>query len=95
MFSVCGWAGGFDKEPHQCLHILTSALIFTTKLNHNELIIDFRKKGRGKTPIYINGVEVQRVKSVKFLRVTTTDKLPWNYHIDATVKTAQQHLFFL
>eukprot|EP00061_Rhincodon_typus_P009863 g33683.t1 len=36
-----------------------------------ELIIDLRKKGGViYAPIYINGPEVQRVKSIKFLRVT-------------------------
>eukprot|EP00061_Rhincodon_typus_P016070 g44089.t1 len=33
-----------------------------------ELIIDFRKKGGEHPPIYINGTEVERVESIKFLR---------------------------
>eukprot|EP00061_Rhincodon_typus_P007169 g28574.t1 len=60
-----------------------------------ELIIDFRKKGGEHTPIYTNGTEVERVESVKFLGVTITDNLSWNSHVDATVKKAQQYLFFL
>eukprot|EP00061_Rhincodon_typus_P007557 g29368.t1 len=60
-----------------------------------ELIIDFRKKGGEHLPIYINGTEVERVKSIKFLRVAITDNLSWTSHIDATVKKAQQCLFFL
>eukprot|EP00061_Rhincodon_typus_P012385 g38085.t1 len=32
-----------------------------------ELIIDFRTKRGEHAPIYINGTEVERVKSVKFL----------------------------
>eukprot|EP00061_Rhincodon_typus_P002075 g16549.t1 len=58
-------------------------------------IIDFRKKGGEYTPIYINGTAVERVKSIKFLGVTITDDLSWAPHVDAMVKKAQQHLFFL
>eukprot|EP00061_Rhincodon_typus_P004300 g22245.t1 len=53
-----------------------------------------RKKGGGHTPIYINGAEVERVKSVKILGVTITDNLSWTSRVDTTVKKAQC-LFFL
>eukprot|EP00061_Rhincodon_typus_P008230 g30658.t1 len=59
-----------------------------------ELIIVLRKKGGEHAPIYINGTQVERVESVKFLRVTITDNLSWTSHVDVTVKKAQQHLFF-
>eukprot|EP00061_Rhincodon_typus_P008469 g31097.t1 len=54
-----------------------------------------RKKGGEHAPIHINGAEVERIKSIKFLGVTITDNLPWTSHVDATVKKAQQFLFFL
>eukprot|EP00061_Rhincodon_typus_P004796 g23450.t1 len=60
-----------------------------------ELIFDFRKKGGEHAPIYINRAEVERVRSIKFLRVTITDDLSWTSHGDATIKMAQQRLFFL
>eukprot|EP00061_Rhincodon_typus_P013521 g39931.t1 len=60
-----------------------------------ELIIDFRKKGGEHTPIYIDGTEVERVKSINFLGVTITDDLSLTSHINATVKKTQQCLFFL
>eukprot|EP00061_Rhincodon_typus_P000960 g13288.t1 len=60
-----------------------------------ELIINFRKKGGEHAPIYINGTEVERVESIKFLGVTITNNLSWTSHIDATVKKTQQRLFFL
>eukprot|EP00061_Rhincodon_typus_P013089 g39248.t1 len=53
------------------------------------------KKGGGHAPIYINSVEVERVKSIKFLGVTIINKLSWTSHADVTVKKAQQRLFFL
>eukprot|EP00061_Rhincodon_typus_P007903 g30043.t1 len=58
-------------------------------------MIDFRKKGGEHALIDINGTEFERVKSIKFLGVTITDNLPWTSHVDATVKKAQQRLFFL
>eukprot|EP00061_Rhincodon_typus_P004681 g23174.t1 len=58
-----------------------------------ELIINFRKKGE-QSPIYINS-EVESVKSIKFPGVTITNDLFWTSHVNATVKKAQQHLFFL
>ncbi|XP_048449038.1 voltage-dependent L-type calcium channel subunit beta-2-like [Rhincodon typus] len=59
-----------------------------------ELIIDFRKKGGQHSPININGGEFEQDESIKFLGVTITDNLSWTSHVDATVKKAQQRLFF-
>eukprot|EP00061_Rhincodon_typus_P016958 g45438.t1 len=53
-----------------------------------------RKKG-GEHPSASTELEVMRVKSIKFLRVTITVDLPWISHINATVKKAQQCLLFL
>eukprot|EP00061_Rhincodon_typus_P018262 g47365.t1 len=66
--------------------------------NENNLslnIIDFRMKGGEHVPIYINGSEVERVKSVSFLGVKITDGLSWTAHVNVTVKKAQQCHFFL
>eukprot|EP00061_Rhincodon_typus_P014259 g41175.t1 len=60
-----------------------------------ELIIDFRKKRGEHVPIYINGTEVQRVESVKFLGMMKTNNLSWTSHVGATVKWTQQRVFFL
>eukprot|EP00061_Rhincodon_typus_P013678 g40203.t1 len=64
-------------------------------LKTEEMIIDFRKKGGERAPIYINRTEVDRVKSIKLLGETITNNLSWASHIDVMVKKAQQHLFFL
>eukprot|EP00061_Rhincodon_typus_P003637 g20573.t1 len=58
------------------------------------LIINFRKNGGEYAPININGTEVERVESIKFLGVTITDKLSWTSQT-VTVKKTQQCLFFL
>ena len=44
--------------------------------------------------VYINGDEVERVKSFKFLGVQITNNLSWSPHADTIVKKAHQHLYF-
>eukprot|EP00061_Rhincodon_typus_P005269 g24571.t1 len=97
---VVGWISNNDKSKYRreieglvmwCNENNLSLNIGKTK----ELIIDFRKKGREHIPICINRTEVERVKSIKFPRVTITDDLSWTSHVDGTVKKAQQCLFFL
>eukprot|EP00061_Rhincodon_typus_P015124 g42632.t1 len=55
---------------------------------------DFRKKGREHIPIYVNRAEIETMESVTFLGVTITNNLSWTSHVDATIKAAQQCLFF-
>eukprot|EP00061_Rhincodon_typus_P003204 g19532.t1 len=51
---------------------------------------------RRHAPVYINGTDAKRMKSIKFLGVTiTNNNLSWCSQTDVTVKKAQQHLFFL
>eukprot|EP00061_Rhincodon_typus_P008510 g31189.t1 len=52
-------------------------------------------KEGGHVPIYINGAEMERVQSVNFLGTAMTNNLSWTFSINAIVKKAQQHLFFL
>eukprot|EP00061_Rhincodon_typus_P002682 g18206.t1 len=60
-----------------------------------ELVVDFRKQCGGHAPVCINGAEVEVVESFEFLRVNVTNNLSWPIHVDATVKKANQHLYFL
>eukprot|EP00061_Rhincodon_typus_P016430 g44644.t1 len=67
---------------------VTFALLLSYNPSHSnakfgktkELIINFRKKGREHILIYVNGTEVERVKSIKFLGVMITDELSWASH---------------
>ena len=60
-----------------------------------ELIVDFRKKAGTHTPIHINGTEVERVTSFKFLGVHISEDLSWTLNTSTLVKKAHQRLFFL
>ncbi|KAI4895073.1 hypothetical protein NFI96_006521 [Prochilodus magdalenae] len=75
-----------------CYHNNLSLNISNTK----EMIMDYRKLQRdGHSPLYINGAEVERVSSVRFLGVHLTDDLTWSLHINKVVRSGRQHLFFL
>lgn len=61
-----------------------------------ELIVDFRKsRGGTHTPIHINGTEVERVSSFRFLGVNISDDLSWTHNTSTLIKKAHQRLFFL
>eukprot|EP00061_Rhincodon_typus_P012382 g38082.t1 len=61
---------------------LTSIIMKCFKSKTKELTINFRKKRGGHAPIYLNGAEVDMVKSVKFLGVTIINNLSWTSHVD-------------
>ncbi|KAI4901012.1 hypothetical protein NFI96_010350 [Prochilodus magdalenae] len=61
-----------------------------------KMIVDYRKLlGGGHSPLYINGAEVERVSSVRFLGVHLTDDLSWSLHTNKVVRSARQRLFYL
>ncbi|KAI5617008.1 gastrula zinc finger protein XlCGF28.1-like, partial [Silurus asotus] len=61
-----------------------------------ELIVDFRKEGRGThDTTHINGMAVERVSSFKFLGIHISADLSWNINTSSLVKKAHQRLFFL
>ena len=61
-----------------------------------ELVVDFRRSRRGHhAPIFIDGVEVERVPSFKFLGVHISEDLAWTKNTSSLIKKAHQRLFFL
>jgi len=60
-----------------------------------ELIIDFRKKQPVHIPLHIHGEIVERVSSFKFLGTHISEDLSWKTNITASVKKAQQRMYFL
>ena len=55
-----------------------------------ERIMDYSKRRAKQAPIYINGTEVEEVKSFKF---HITNKLSWSKHTKTVVKRERKHLF--
>ncbi|KAI4895176.1 hypothetical protein NFI96_005326 [Prochilodus magdalenae] len=84
--------GLITDRDEWCYHNNLSLNISKTK----EMIVDYRKLQRGgHSPLYINGAEVERVSSVRFLGVHLTDDLSWSLHTNKVVRSAHQRLFFL
>ena len=61
-----------------------------------EMVIDFRRTKRSEhSTLYIDGEEVERVESFKFLGVHISADLTWSTNISHQVGKAQQRLYFL
>ncbi|KAK3513270.1 hypothetical protein QTP70_009688 [Hemibagrus guttatus] len=57
-----------------------------------EMIVDFRRNTPALPPLTIMNSTVPTVESFRFLGTTISQ---WDTHIDATIKKAQQRLYFL
>ena len=57
--------------------------------------MDFRKKRNVHLLQYINGKEVERVGSFKFLGTYISEDLSWTINTNMLVKKAQKRLYFL
>lgn len=60
-----------------------------------EMIVDMRKGRRPHQPLFIRGLEVERVSNFKYLGVHISDDLTWTFNTTQVVKKAQQRLYFL
>uniref|UniRef100_A0A669BZP0 Reverse transcriptase domain-containing protein n=1 Tax=Oreochromis niloticus TaxID=8128 RepID=A0A669BZP0_ORENI len=61
-----------------------------------EMVIDFRRTKQSEhSTLYIDGEEVERVESFKFLGVHISADLTWSTNISHQVGKAQQRLYFL
>lgn len=60
-----------------------------------EMVIDFSKEKRNFSPLMINDVAVQRVKSASILGISLQDNMNWNDHVHQIVKKAGKRLYML
>ncbi|KAK3522700.1 hypothetical protein QTP86_030096, partial [Hemibagrus guttatus] len=60
-----------------------------------EMIVDFKRNTPALPPLTIMNSTVPTVASFRFLGTTISQDLKWDTHIDATIKKAQQRLYFL
>ena len=59
------------------------------------MVIDFRRSVLQPPPVFIDGVEVERVSSYKYLGVHLTDSLTWCDQVDAMIKKLNSRLYCL
>jgi hypothetical protein len=58
-----------------------------------EMVFDFRKNLNTKTPVNLDGSDVELVKSYKYLGVTIQDDLKWDSHIETQIKKANKRMY--
>ncbi|KAI4899267.1 hypothetical protein NFI96_008017 [Prochilodus magdalenae] len=61
----------------------------------NEMCIDFRRSRPTQQPISIKGVDVEVVRSYRYLGVHLDERLDWSVNTDTVYKKAQSRLYFL
>ena len=84
-----------EEVQHQVRWCEENNLTLNTKKT-KELVVDFRRSRRGQhAPIFIDGVEVERVTNFKFLGVHISEDLSWTLNTSSLIKKAHQRLFFL
>ncbi|KAI4903065.1 hypothetical protein NFI96_032847 [Prochilodus magdalenae] len=71
----------------------SSALPTITKTK--EMCIDFRRSRPSQQPISIKGVDVEVVRSYRYLGVHLDERLDWSVNTDTVYKKAQSRLYFL
>lgn len=59
------------------------------------MIVSFRRTQADHSPLHINGTNVERVKSSKFLGVHMTEDLSWTLNTTCLVKNAKQRVYFM
>ena len=60
-----------------------------------DMVIDFKKQKRSFDPISLDRKELDTVNNVKILGLTISNNLPWNDHINNTVKKTNKRLYFI
>ncbi|KAI4899575.1 hypothetical protein NFI96_002191 [Prochilodus magdalenae] len=60
-----------------------------------EMCIDFRRSRPSQQPISIKGVDVEVVRSYKYLGVHLDERLDWSVNTDSIYKKARSRLYFL
>jgi hypothetical protein len=83
-----------EEVKHLAAWCADNNLVLNAKKT-KEFIVDYRKsKSCSQAPVVIDGTEVERVPSFKFLGVYISDGLSWTLNISTLVKKVQQHLYF-
>lgn len=84
-----------EEIQHLASWCANNNLALNTKKT-KELIVDFRRtRSVTHAPVHIDGAEVERVPSFKFLGVHISEDLTWTLNTSSLVKKAHQRLFFL
>ena len=73
-----GSSGSMHIQVNQAVSWSTSNKMIPNVDKTKDMVISFHKQPINISPICIEGIEIERVKSVKLLGVIVTDKITWN-----------------
>lgn len=99
--AIVGCVRNGDEREYRSL---VEEFVVWCKLNHlqlnisktKEMCIDFRRsRPSAQQPISIEGVDVEVVKSYKYLGVHLDNRLDWSVNTDSLYRKAQSRLYFL
>ena len=85
----------YRDEVEQLAKLCKANNLLLNQLKTQEVIVDFRRKKTEAQPLLIDGGSVERVSTLRFLGVHIQEDLSWRTNTTATIKKAQQRLYFL
>ncbi|KAK0146668.1 RNA-directed DNA polymerase from mobile element jockey [Merluccius polli] len=87
--------GGFEREVQGFINWCSDNFLQVNVKKTKEMLIDFSKKGILVSPSEINGEQIERVSSYKYLGIEIDDKLCFNHCAQTKCKKLQQRMLFL
>lgn len=86
---------GFESKVHGFISWCTDNFLQVNVKKTKEMVIGFSKKGTPRPPSRINGKQIERVSSYKYLGIEIDDRLCFNECAKNKCKKLQQRMFFL
>ena len=74
-------------EVNRLVEWCSQNIIVLNVAKTKEMIMDFRRSSSTpKLPLFINGVEVEQVDCLKFLRINISKKVDWSVQLNENLK---------
>ena len=90
-----GSSGSMQSYVNQAVSWSTTNKMIPNVDKTKDMIISFHKQPIVIPPITLEGVEIERVKSVKLLGIIVTDKVTWNENTTYICSKASKRLYHL
>ena len=90
-----GSSGSMQTHVNQAVSWYTTNKIIPNVDKTKDMVISFHKQPIDISPICIEGIEIERVKSVKLLGISVTDKITWNENTTYICSKASKRLYHL
>jgi len=88
-----GWEGEYRSLVEDFVGWSNRLQLNTTKTK--DMVVDFRRKKPKLQPVSIEGVDVEVVRTYKYLGLQLDDRLDWTAYIHSVHRKGQSRLYFL